>query len=318
MQENETLEAVPCFICGETADTEKIIERGKGGLPTHVSICPHDGLVYLNPRWTKARYQQFYAHDYYRYYRSAKPAALSDEEKYRHPRAVWRRSQPHLGKARPEVVLDIGAGMGWSLDYVRKEISPGARLAAIEPSADCRAHLTEALGATVVTDDADTNWQEGREGAFDFVIMRHVLEHLLDPVAALRKVRHVLAPGGRAYVAVPDMMSPIRPLAERWFEVVHTYYFGEVTLARAAARAGLRPLVLQPEGSEVWAVFERAPEGYAPEFPSVYEEQMRLIQRHKRIDRAKKAAYFLPRALARQLPASVAGRMPAALRQRLL
>ena len=43
------------------------------------------------------------------------------------------------------------------------------------------------------------------DSAFDFVIANHVLEHLEDPIAFLKRVGDTLAAGGRAMIAVPDM-----------------------------------------------------------------------------------------------------------------
>jgi len=43
---------------------------------------------------------------------------------------------------------------------------------------------------------------------FDLVVMSHVLEHMLDPVAALQSALEVLRPGGHLLLAVPN---PVRP-----------------------------------------------------------------------------------------------------------
>ena len=43
------------------------------------------------------------------------------------------------------------------------------------------------------------------DAAFDFVIANHVLEHLEDPIAFLKRVSDTLVAGGRAMIAVPDM-----------------------------------------------------------------------------------------------------------------
>ncbi len=40
---------------------------------------------------------------------------------------------------------------------------------------------------------------------FDFVIASHVLEHLANPIRALKGIFDVLKPGGVAVIAIPDM-----------------------------------------------------------------------------------------------------------------
>ncbi len=41
-------------------------------------------------------------------------------------------------------------------------------------------------------------------GTFDFVIINHVLEHLSNPVKAVREVFRIIRPGGCAVIAIPD------------------------------------------------------------------------------------------------------------------
>lgn len=48
---------------------------------------------------------------------------------------------------------------------------------------------------------------------FDSVVLGHVLEHVLDPVALLRQIRGWLAPGGRIFAAVPNSNSIHRQAA---------------------------------------------------------------------------------------------------------
>jgi len=51
---------------------------------------------------------------------------------------------------------------------------------------------------------ADGAYLPLRDGALDFVIANHVIEHLPDPVAAITSWRRVLKPGGRLYLTIPD------------------------------------------------------------------------------------------------------------------
>ena len=45
-------------------------------------------------------------------------------------------------------------------------------------------------------------------GAFDTVISCETIEHLPDPVGALRELRRVLRPGGRLFLTTPNYMGP--------------------------------------------------------------------------------------------------------------
>jgi SAM-dependent methyltransferase len=47
----------------------------------------------------------------------------------------------------------------------------------------------------------------GEAGAFDAVVFLQTIEHVQDPVAVLRHLRGLLAPGGVAYVSTPNLLT---------------------------------------------------------------------------------------------------------------
>ena len=47
----------------------------------------------------------------------------------------------------------------------------------------------------------------GEPGAFDAVVFLQTIEHVQDPVAALRHFRDLLAPGGVVYVSTPNLLT---------------------------------------------------------------------------------------------------------------
>ncbi len=53
----------------------------------------------------------------------------------------------------------------------------------------------------------------GPQGAYDAVTMFYVLEHLPDPMGALRTVLNLLAPGGAVLIRVPHTTPVVRLLA---------------------------------------------------------------------------------------------------------
>ena len=83
-------------------------------------------------------------------------------------------------------------------------------------------------------------WQDPGS-AFSAVVMADVIEHLIDPGAALRRCRELLAPGGKLALVLPDSGSALaRAMGRRWWSVIptHVQYFTRASLARLLDREG--------------------------------------------------------------------------------
>jgi 2-polyprenyl-3-methyl-5-hydroxy-6-metoxy-1,4-benzoquinol methylase len=125
-------------------------------------------------------------------------------------RQILATCQPFLHKPTSELrVLDIGCGYG----HTARELARHTRfVVGIEP---CRS-LFEAAEQVGVTSGL-TNleyaplgiYQLGDREAFDLVVLDNVLEHLHDQPRAIETISHVLAPGGVAYILVPNLLWPI-------------------------------------------------------------------------------------------------------------
>ena len=87
-------------------------------------------------------------------------------------------------------------------------------------------------GIRIISNDADSNWDENFKNFFDVIILRHVLEHFLDPSSILKKIYNTLNNRGTIYVAVPNNLLLTRQ--KGWLRIAHTYYFNRFSFKKYA------------------------------------------------------------------------------------
>ena len=289
-----TMVEVPCSLCGRS-DTTRLSSRGQNNDPANVVLCQHDGFVYLSPRMDTAGYAAYYAQSYEEEYR----VEHSDDTIRPVYRLVTDRLAPHLSDA-PSTALSVGAGLG-SILHLLKDQHPALACAAIEPTPGAQRHLREVKGFDVIAGDIESDWDEGREGHYDVIIMRHVLEHLLDITSSLDRIRTTLSDEGVAYIAVPDMMHPSGSLRHSWYRTPHVVYFAATTLRHFLARSGLEVLDMVEEGHEIWCVVRKGEHGTYEVPASHARDQMSVIRRHARSTAIPHAIQRLRWAVGRRL-----------------
>ncbi|WHT19339.1 methyltransferase domain-containing protein [Crossiella sp. CA-258035] len=104
----------------------------------------------------------------------------------------WRAAiERHLGPTADSVLLDLGAGTGMFATALADWF--GARVLAVEPSADMRAHIPAHPLLDVRAGDALAIPAE--PGSLDGAWLSTVIHHVPDRVAAGHELRRVLRPG---------------------------------------------------------------------------------------------------------------------------
>jgi len=123
-------------------------------------------------------------------------------------------------------VLDVGCGPGTITIDLAQRVAPG-RVVGIDAAEDAIAAARAAAAEVGVTnlelEVADVYSLDQVDDSFDVVHAHQVLQHLAEPVAALREMRRVCRPTG--VVAVRDSIYramswyPSSPALDRWLDV---------------------------------------------------------------------------------------------------
>ena len=150
---NKEFEKVVCNSCGAD-DYEHISNSGQFDLPLSVVICKNCGLAYLNPRWTKETYLQFYTHEYDYYYRPGIQVSSVDTKSLN---IIFERlSEKGYLEKPPKKMLDVGSGAGGNLLYFQSKF-PDCQYYAIEPSDQATKVLTK-NNIQIISKDVDSEW----------------------------------------------------------------------------------------------------------------------------------------------------------------
>jgi ubiquinone/menaquinone biosynthesis C-methylase UbiE len=131
---------------------------------------------------------------------------------------------PHL---RPGLaVLDVGCGPGTITIDLAQRVAPGSVVgidSSPAPLGEARGQAQRQGVRNVSFAVADVNTLDFAKGTFDIVHAHQVLQHLAEPVAALRAMRRVCKPGGVVAARDADNAAmtwyPPQPGLDRWLEL---------------------------------------------------------------------------------------------------
>lgn len=229
-----------CTLCGRSSPFPALYARAGYTLVR----CPDCGLVFQDPQPDAADLEGAY------YFDAAFVERLEgDLEPIVRARALEKLALLHdAGVETAGLALDVGCSTGGWLEVASAagwtatgiEIGPPAAEAARARGFEVHTGtLEQAAGALA-----------GRR--FELITFWDVLEHLPDPVGALRRARELLAPGGAVAMTFPNVggwypRATYRLIARPtgvWEHPelpVHLYDFSQATAARIVERAGLEP-----------------------------------------------------------------------------
>jgi SAM-dependent methyltransferase len=167
-------------------------------------------------------------------------------QRLRMDRALASEPLSAVAAKAPGQLLDVGCGRG---DLAAAFVRRGWRASGVEPSAAaCAIARSQGVDAHEGTFDS----VELPKESFDAVVMRHSLEHVPDPLAALSRVFGLLRAGGLLAISVPNFDSwERRRFGAAWFHLDlprHRTHFVRGSLRQALERSEFEVLSVETSG----------------------------------------------------------------------
>jgi 2-polyprenyl-3-methyl-5-hydroxy-6-metoxy-1,4-benzoquinol methylase len=232
-----------CPICGSSESAELYRFELARWIPSTVVRCNACGTIYKVPFDLAKPLASYYDEAY---------AGLLDWEHddigalpvFTHIRDLMTAELKGSGRA----LLDVGCGPG---NFLHLAQEAGFQVTGLELNPILANRARSRTGAEVIQGDFLSTELQGRR--FDVVTMLDLIEHLQDPVGALKQCRCLLKPGGSLILYTPNHSSLIVLIAQagyrlsgaRWsgpvaeiFDCTHVTFFDVRTLGLAVTKAG--------------------------------------------------------------------------------
>ena len=213
--------------------------------------CDGCGAARLAPLPTPEEQERLFGPSYFR---GAAPGGYLD---YRADEALHRRNARDRLKAiarmrpgAPGSLLDVGCASGYFLDEAARA---GWAVEGVEVSEAVRSEAARQFALTVRQNLGDA--LAAGAARFQVVTFYQALEHLADPLTALRQAHDLLRPGGCLVVETWDLSSLVARASGRYWQQISppsvAYLFDRDSLDRLFARAGFRGVRISATGKRV-------------------------------------------------------------------
>jgi 2-polyprenyl-3-methyl-5-hydroxy-6-metoxy-1,4-benzoquinol methylase len=248
---SEDLEEINCNLCGGTRQDELFDLN-----PFKLVQCEDCGLSYVSPRFTEDRTLKLYDDSYFTNSgffsgESSRIYGYSDyEESRENVETMYRKIVGQMERfIKPGELLEIGSAYGYFLNQARKK---GWGVSGIELSKNARTACEREFG---IQPFASSLKEFDSSEQFDSIVFFDVLEHIHDPMNALRNIHAMLKPGGLLVLAVPNSASwVLKLLGTRWEDLQransgeHLYFFNRETLNQILEKTGFEVLEIKTMG----------------------------------------------------------------------
>jgi 2-polyprenyl-3-methyl-5-hydroxy-6-metoxy-1,4-benzoquinol methylase len=229
-------ERASCFVCGKK-DFDSLSAKDRYGLPHSVVICKNCGLIQTNPRMSQKSYNNFYKEEYRKLYNGEN---LSIEEYFNFQQKRGQKIYQYLTdnlklRLKKLKILEIGTGVGGILQYFKEQNNDvfGIDLGSEYINFGKNKYGLNLENGTIT--NAKIPWTP------DIVIYSHTLEHILNPIEELNKLRVIINKNAYLYIEAPGVKNLLHSDGTdflRSLQNAHVYYFTLTTLKNALCKSG--------------------------------------------------------------------------------
>jgi SAM-dependent methyltransferase len=236
-----------CPICGQPLRDSHVRGRDRlitGDGPFTVMECGDCEYGFTLPQLSAAELARYYPSEYFDFWGYSGAPGNNPLQRLLTRFRSWSATRSYqrppylLEGVTPARMLDVGCGSGDLLEQFARQ---GWEIYGIDPSASAVAAAAK-RGAIVHQGTLrDQPWQPG---SFALITFQHALEHIDEPVDALKHASSLLAPGGLLVIDVPNWACWQRRLLfrSRWHPLElprHLQHFSPRALERLASVLGL-------------------------------------------------------------------------------
>lgn len=257
-----------CPLCGGEGRAWDTMGDSFYGVTAHqaqLHECTSCSLLFHEPMPERSLVASFYPDGYWQEREGDRPGLMARLQLFYIDSLLRVDLMSWVSKVAPSSGsswLDIGCSRG---DWAALIAKQGLKVTGMEADPRAADHARRHFGLNVIEAD-DGSWLPEPD-SFDTISFFHLLEHVLDPLAFLRKVHTALKPGGKILMRVPNRSSWQARIFGKawkgWEQPRHLTMWNPECLRLALSEAGFAKVQLS-----TWALRDGPPCLSSSLFPS--------------------------------------------------
>lgn len=243
-----------------SSDHKILFTNDRYGININLVICNNCGLMFINPQLTDDSINFIYKSDQYRELLHGNAQYELNNIEINIPPAIKFLNSLDI---KYESVCDIGCGPGAILKYfqlAKKKIT-GYEPSEIYSNFGIKNNLNVIKG-----------FINDVKGQFDLITLVHVLEHLVDPIKSIKRIRENTKK--YLFIEVPASITKFQS-----FQFSHLYYFSPNTLVQIVTKCGFKLVHMDYKVNNIndyiYALFEKSEEGGGVHYYYSYIDEVR-------------------------------------------